>query len=91
MTCECRVCEIQTLNVAYTYKLQTSRAAQKWFNSGSEARHGSKAGGGSLDRHGTEAGGAAASEIVEATRSIVTSMAGYHGRLVAQAIATAYR
>ena len=32
-----------------------------------------------------------AAEIVEATRSIVTSMAGYHGRLVAQAIATAYR
>ena len=79
------------MNVAYTYKLQTRKAAQKWFNSGSEARHGSKAGGGSLDRHGTEAGGAAASEIVEATRSIVTSMAGYHGRLVAQAIATTYR
>ena len=71
--------------------LQTSKAAQKWFNSGSEARHGSEAGGGSLDRHGTETGGAAAAEIMEATRSIVTSMAGYHGRLVAQAIATTYR
>ena len=56
------------------------------FNYGREARHGSEAGGGSLDRHGTEA-----AEIVEATRSIVTSMAGYHGRLVAQAIATTYR
>ena len=64
------------------------------FNYSREARHGSQAGGGSLDRHGTEAGGAggaAAAEIVEATRSIVTSMAGYHGRLVAQAIATTYR
>ena len=50
VTCECRVCEIQTLNVAYTYKLQTRKAAQKWFNSGSEARHGSQAGGGSLVR-----------------------------------------
>ena len=41
--------------------LQTSKAAQKWFNSGSEARHGSEAGGDSLDRHGTETGDAAAS------------------------------
>ena len=65
------------------------------FNYGREAmRPDSEAGGGSLDRHGTEAGeagGAADAEIVEATRSIVTSMAGYHGRLVAQAIATTYR
>ena len=61
------------------------------FNYGEAVRPDSEAGGSSLDRHDTEAGGAAAAEIVEATRSIVTSMAGYHGRLVAQAIATTYR
>ena len=65
------------------------------FNYGSKSRNGGEADGGSEAVGGSlgaaHGGGGRLAEIVEATKSIVTSMAGYHGRLVAQAIATTYR
>jgi hypothetical protein len=77
----------------------TIKPAQKWFNSGSSTTAASP---GTAVRlmaavrplaaaSAAHGGGGRLAEIVEATKSIVTSMAGYHGRLVAQAIATTYR